>query len=367
MQLDRRSFGLGAVALLTSSVWHCSSASAQAVLPEAPVSSGTPGIAVGMNSYRNRDEADLRAEFADYVTLGVRWLRTDLYWADVQANGPGAYDWSEFDRIVDLSAEYGIQLLPVVGTTPGWAKKDQQGASTPANPESFGRFLTAAVQRYRPRGIRVWEIWNEPNLAGNWPPNPDPAAYAEILIAAHKAIKEQDPGATVILGGMAAARWTGPPFDIQHYTAPAFLEAVYKAGGGDAFDAVGYHPYSYPDAPDPDWRWNGWGMMSGPLRNVMQRHGDEKKKIWITEFGAPTNEGEGGVSEDEQAQYLRDAVKLARDSDWSGPLFWYAFRDVGGDIGDNELWFGILDENSRRKPAWDAFQESFKHNPVGGE
>ena len=177
-----------------------------ATAQDAPVTPGTAGLAIGLDTLRGRDEADLRAEFADFAKLGVRWLRTDIYWADVQAKGPGSYDWSETDHILDLAQEFGIQLLPVVGTTPDWAKKDRDGASTPGNPDSFGRFLTAAVQRYKPRGIRVWEIWNEPNLAGNWPPHPDPAAYAELLISAHRAIKAQDPDATVILGGMAAAR-----------------------------------------------------------------------------------------------------------------------------------------------------------------
>lgn len=331
-----------------------------ATAQDAPVTPGTAGLAIGLDTLRGRDEADLRAEFADFAKLGVRWLRTDIYWADVQAKGPGSYDWSETDHILDLAQEFGIQLLPVVGTTPDWAKKDRDGASTPGNPDSFGRFLTAAVQRYKPRGIRVWEIWNEPNLAGNWPPHPDPAAYADLLIAAHRAIKAQDPDATVILGGMAAARWTGPPFNVQHYTAPDFLQGIYDAGGGDAFDAVAYHPYSYPDTPDADWRWNGWGIMSGPLRDLMISHGDGDKPIWITEFGAPTNDGNGGISEAEQAETLREGVRLARESDWAGPLFWYGYRDLGGDVGNNEHWFGILDEKSRRKPAWNAYLDSFK-------
>ena len=51
---------------------------------------GTAGIAVGLDTLRGRDEADLRAEFADFAQLGVRWLRTDIYWADVQAKVLGS-------------------------------------------------------------------------------------------------------------------------------------------------------------------------------------------------------------------------------------------------------------------------------------
>ena len=129
---------LGAAAMMTA-------LGLPVVAQDAPTAPGTAGIAVGLDTLRGRDEADLRAEFADFAQLGVRWLRTDIYWADVQAKGPGSYDWSETDHILDLAQEFGIQLLPVVGTTPDWAKKDRDGASTPGNPDSFGRFLTAAV------------------------------------------------------------------------------------------------------------------------------------------------------------------------------------------------------------------------------
>lgn len=75
---------------------------------DAPVAPGTAGLAVGLDTFRGRDDAELRAEFADFAALGVRWLRTDIYWADVQAKGPGSYDWSETDHILDLAQEFGI-------------------------------------------------------------------------------------------------------------------------------------------------------------------------------------------------------------------------------------------------------------------
>ncbi|MFV0411318.1 MAG: cellulase family glycosylhydrolase [Paracoccus sp. (in: a-proteobacteria)] len=316
---------------------------------------GAPGLAVAIASYRGRPLEDLRAEFAEYARLGILWLRTDLYWADVQADGRGRFDWSEFDRIVDLAAEQGIRVLPVAGTTPDWAAQDAEGPSTPADPADFAAFMTAAAKRYGPRGIHVWEIWNEPNLAGPWPPHPDPEAYAKLLIAAHGAIKAADPEALVLMGGLAAANWTGPPLDVQYVAASSFLDAVYDAGAGDAFDALAFHPYSYPDPPDPGWRWNGWGMMSGPLREIMARRGDGDKKIWITEFGAPTGAA-GAISETEQAEFLREGARLAREADWAGPFLWYSYRDRGADPDIREDWFGIIGQDNRQKTAWNALR-----------
>ncbi|WBU58188.1 cellulase family glycosylhydrolase [Paracoccus sediminicola] len=343
-------------ALVALGLFAAQPAAAQMRSAPAETAPGTPGMAVGLNALRDQSAAELRAEFEDYVRLGVRWLRTDIYWADVQAAGPNRFDWEETDRIVDLAEEFGLNFLPVVGTTPRWARNIAEGGSTPRDPAEFARFMTAAVERYAPRGIHVWEIWNEPNLSGPWPPHPDPQAYAALLIAAYDAIHAADPDATVILGGMSAVRWTGPPFNLQHYAAPAFLREVYAAGAGDSFDAVGYHPYSYPDLPDPDWRWNGWGMMAIALRDIMEANGDAEKRIWITEFGAPSSDRNGGVTEAEQAEILREGFRHARAHDWIGPLFWYSYRDLGSDPDNNEEWFGIVNENGRRKAAWDIYQ-----------
>lgn len=343
----------GQAAALILAAWSfaatAGAATAQADPDHAP---GVLGMAVGLNALRGLDDARLDAEFAEYAALGMRWLRTDLYWADVQADGPGDYAWSEFDRIVEFAGRHDLKLLPVVGTTPDWARADRDAASSPGSPNFYARFLSMAVKRYAPMGVEVWEIWNEPNLSSNWPPRPDPMAYAALLEAAYDAIHDADPDATVLLGGLSPVTWTGPPFAMRHYAATDFLEAVYDSGAGDSFDAVAFHPYSYPDAPDPDDAGNGWGMMTGQIRRIMEENGDAEKPVWITEYGAPTNDGSGGISESEQVRMLGESLRLAREVDWAGPLFWYSFRDLGEDPQSNEQWFGLIDHDGRRKPAW---------------
>ncbi len=37
--------------------------------------------------------------------------------------------------------------------------------------------MQTAVKRYAPKGVKVWGVWNEPNLTNFWSPKPDPAAY----------------------------------------------------------------------------------------------------------------------------------------------------------------------------------------------
>lgn len=328
----------------------------EALVPTFDTEACMLGLAVGIDAMRWKPELELRNDFADYATLGVSWLRTDLNWGIIQAAGPASFDWTSMDRIVDLAAEHSIEVLPVVGSTPPWAWKNPDEPSPPANVSDYASFLTAAVARYRPRGIRAWEIWNEPNLSGPWPPAPDPVAYARLLQAAHAAIKAADPNATVISGGLAAAPTTGPFWKISHYSAVDFLEIIYSQGAGDAFDAVGFHPYSYPLMPDDPVSWNGWSLMAGPIREVMESHGDADKTIWITEYGAPTNEGEAGVSEADQAEMLTRGQRMALGYPWAGPVFWYSYRDLGSDPANNEDWFGLVRQTSKPKPSYSTFQ-----------
>jgi beta-xylosidase len=314
------------------------------------------GLAVGLDALRWRSDLDLREEFADYAALGVDWLRTDLNWSVTQEAGPDSFDWGPTDRIVDLANEHGIQVLLVVGSTPRWAREVPGERSSPAGTSTFSAFLAAAVSRYRDKGVRTWEIWNEPNMNGFWPPTPDPVAYAGLLMAAYPAIKAVDPGATVLAGGLAAVPTTGPADGVRHMSAVEFLRTIYDQGAGEAFDAVSFHPYTYPRQPDDPADWTGWNIMTGPLRGVMEANGDAGKAIWITEYGAPTNQGKSETSDVEQADMLALARDMVLDLPWAGPFFWYSYRDLGDDPDNNEDWFGLVRGSGERKLSYFAFR-----------
>lgn len=315
------------------------------------------GMATGLSTLREMSPEALDAEFAAYAGLGMRWVRTDLYWSNVQADGPDSYDWTVPDRIVATAQAHGLEVLFAVGTTPPWARSIATERSAPADPADYGAFLGAAARRYGPQGVHAWEVWNEPNLAGPFPTQPDPIRYTRLLVAAHDAIKAADPQAIVLLGGLSPVPQTKASLlgEVKFYGAVDFLAAVYDEGGGKAFDALGFHPYSYPRMPDDPAPWSGWSMMTGPIRKLMAEHGDAGKKIWITEYGAPTSP-QGKVSEAQQADMLKRSVALARAADWAGPYFWYSYRDLGTDPGNNENWFGLLHADGTPKPALKALE-----------
>lgn len=352
--------GMGVIFRLRMTLCVAGCLGAGTALAQQPESrSGTMplelGLSVGLDALRAQSALDLDAEFADYRRLGARWLRVDLNWSVIQEAGPDSYDWSTMDRILGLAEGAGMRVLPIAGSAPRWL----DGGVGPSTPEAFAayaKFLTAAVERYRSRGIRTWEIWNEPNLSGFWPPEPDPVAYAHLLQAAYAAIRAADPEAVVLFGGLSpvpemSAEESG---SLKLVPAARFLSDVYANGGAGSFDALSFHPYTWPELPESPYPWTGWTIMTGPIRDLMTAHGDGGKKIWITEFGAPTNPD--GVSEATQAKILEQGVLRARTYPWAGPLLWYSYRDLGTDPAESENWYGLVRYARDPKPAYFRFQ-----------
>ena len=135
------------------------------------------------------------------------------------------------------------------------------------------------------------------------------------------------------------------------------LAAIYANGGGDSFDAVAHHPYCWPALPGGAGctAWQQMHATSPSLRSVMAENGDSGKRIWATEFGAPTN-GPYSVSEDRQAQIIKRAYTYWSTYDWGGPLFTYTIRDHGTATWTNENFFGLLRNDYSKKPSYSAYQ-----------
>lgn len=284
--------------------------------------------------------------------IGITSVRMDADWDAVQHGGPRVFDWGQLDQAVSSAREAGMAVDLIIDGCPRWAALAGTGGDPSSQPASSAEYATWAAEvagRYGPQGVRMFEIWNEPNSAGSWPPAASPAAYAADLIAAYSAIKSVDRSAFVISGGLAP----GPSGD-GTYDPVDFLKAMYAYGAKGSFDAVGFHPYSFPALPDAYEAWSGWSQMAQTnpsLRSVMASNGDSGKPIWITEYGAPSS-GPGGVGNKAQATALGQAVAYVRRTRWIGALYVYTWRDRGSDPNNAEDWFGLLTAEGSRKPAY---------------
>ena len=313
------------------------------------------GFSVG-GGFQNGADADRSRDLDLMSTAGASWIRIDLNWSMIQAQGPSSFDWAPFDRVVTAARARGFRVLATLLYTPAWARPAGGTASTPpVRLDDFVAFARQAAQRYAPLGVHAYEIWNEPNISAFWQPRPDVAVYTAMLRGASAAIRGVDREALIVTGGTSPAPDSGG--DISPVS---FLRGIYANGGKSAFDAVAHHPYCWPALPGDPQTWSAWYQMYGTspsLRSVMTDNGDAGKQIWATEFGAPTSGPAGSfVSEQAQATTVTRAFQLFRSYRWAGPLFWYSDRDIGTSPTTRENFFGVLRNDFSPKPAFDAYK-----------
>jgi len=295
----------------------------------------------------------------------------DMSWSSIQSQSPNQYDWSRFDRLVTAANAQGFKILPILAYTPSWARP--AGCSSeqcaPADINRFAQFASVATSRYKSQQVHTWEIWNEPNMRGFWRPNPDPAVYVNLLKATTLAIRTSDPKATIVSGSLGSTDSSGGIPQLQ------FLQGLYDNGGQPYFDAVGFHPYSFPVLPTDYHDWNAWSQMHQTpvsVHSVMLAHGDVAKSIWITEFGAPTG-GPGmaataanynldaapdHVDEILQSKMISLALADYKSSDSLGKFFWYSYQDQGTSSSTAENFYGLRHANGSPKPAYQAFKDA---------
>jgi len=109
----------------------------------------------------------------------------------------------------------------------------------------------------------------------------------------------------------------------------------------------------------------------------MVSKGDSNKKIWVTEYGAPTG-GPGSVrgldeltftydfdymSETAQQSMVQQVTTFyGQNKDWMGPFFWYSLKDNGTDRNTPENFFGLLRFDGSKKPAYEVLRKAILSN-----
>jgi len=295
------------------------------------------------------------AQTADMKTLGTNWARMFVSWRAMQPT-PGAISPSALASYEQLFKQLpaGTKVILDVVGTPQWETGSSDEHTPPANPRDYAAFVGALAQRFGAL-VAAYEIWNEEDAAAWWAGGPNPVAYAQLLEATYPVVKAADPSATVVLGGL-----TGNDFQ--------FLEGVYAAGAKGSFDAVGVHTDTACDVLSP------YDFLRGPenrlvpdsflayreVHAVMLANGDEKP-VWMTELswrtttatcseGAWAGQKPEGVSEEQQATYLRQAYHCLAEDPYVQVALWFPLQDEG------PITSGLLRSNGSRKPSFAALR-----------
>lgn len=295
--------------------------------------------------------ADQAADLDGIARSGARWVGADFDWPSAEPVR-GSYDWSAIDRLVGAASVRGLRVMAAVVYTPAWARPPGTTDKTPpTDPSAIAGFLTAAVRRYAPLGVRAWQIWNEPNVKMFWESGPDPARFTALLRVASRAIHAADPSATVIAGGLAPAG-NVPGQEMAPLT---FLSRMYAAGARGSFDALGLHPYSFPYAATTPATWNPFYML--PWFNAtMAKYGDGAKRIWATEVGFGTGTDRASVTESTQAARILEVLRAWKRYSFTGPVFLYSYRDLSATSGYVFDRMGLTRADGSPKPAYYALR-----------
>jgi hypothetical protein len=310
----------------------------------------------------DQNEQTLSAQITLMQELGVKLFRFELDWPFVAPNRPGGasydsatarnpawsgYQWDRLDLIVRMITAAGIQPVPQVVYSPDWASGITATTSGGPNdpPQSalyFGDFVFAAATRYKGQ-IHYWEMWNEEDYpAHGWTGSPQ--QYVDLILKpGYQAVKQVDPKAQVVFGGLAQ---------------DATMSKYYAAGAKPYFDIGSVHAY---------YQSPGVAAAKDHVRGAMNQNGDKAKPLWLTEFGAQAqrvgsalNADAAGASQDEayQARLIHDVFQLPGLQ----AIFLYQLHDTSAYLSDgaavNAYWGIVSHDLTHRKLGFEAYKEA---------
>jgi GH35 family endo-1,4-beta-xylanase len=331
-----------------------------------------PNIGYGMNVWLYNHEQNDRV-LGLVRDAGFGWVRQWVSWAEHEPER-GKMRFGELDPIVDAALRNKVKLALVVLRGPTWASRDGK-FGMPTNPADYATFIKAMAARYKGK-VSAYEIWNEQNLSHETGGTVDPAVYVALLKAAFVAVKQADPKAAVLFGGLTPTGVNDPNAAVDDLV---YLEQCYALNGGEVrqyFDVLGAHAGSnnnppealWPEQPGPGPQWQNhpsfyFRRVEG-LRAVMEKYGDANKQMWLTEFGWTTkNEVKGYeygqyISDQDQAAYLVRAYQLAdRKYPWMGVmLLWNLNYSTIVPPTDEKHPWSIIDKDHQPRPAYLALK-----------
>jgi hypothetical protein len=337
--------------------------------------------------------------FQQVVESGASFTRLNgLRWADVEPV-EGERQWSaaaDIEQQLRTAAEHGIRVVLVVRQTPDWAQKVAGASCGPIRADkfaAFASFMFDLVARYSaaPYYVRYWEIYNEPDIEaeagtriggsanpiGCWGEQDDPyyggGYYADLLKVIYPRIKQADPEAQVLFGGLLLAcnPETGGCWSDHASLASKFFEGALQNGAGAYFDGVSFHSYDYFHAGAEygysNMNWNSYWNTTGPtliakarfLRDLMAAYQVSGKYLMNTETallcGSATDlPGSPGCEEDSASPYERNKA-------------YYVVQSYAAALGEGlaaNIWYnlkgwrnsGLLYSDHSPRPAYVALK-----------
>lgn len=301
----------------------------------------------------------------------VGWVRYPIR----LPSGHTAWDQSAFDHYDSAIANLvnaGIQVVMLINHESyvpasypsSWnVNAVETGGSNGNNSQinNFAQnFAVPIILHYKDRGVKCFEIWNEPN--GQIYASCYASILTEVYCRLHYA-NGHTPGVVIIGGSMYG--WGNEWGVYNSANAGAdYLDSVYNMGktrgawdyckntfGSYPLDAVAQHVYLNTTDPDALTQTNFQNYLDY-VHNVLVKYGDGNKKTYITEWGFESSCDGGRCNQTNQSNGLKTGFAAIISKSYVKESNWYRYEDVG----DGE-YFGLTTNptNYTHKDCWQYF------------
>ncbi|MBN1693735.1 MAG: hypothetical protein JW845_09320 [Dehalococcoidales bacterium] len=247
---------------------------------------------------------------------------------------PGNFDFYEPDRAVTDAQSCGLHILANIQPFAPWDQEICHGSQLtdtglpgvqctrykPCDMEAYANFVIKLVERYDGDGIddmpcltvpiKHWELMNEPEFQTD--PiyfQGTPADYVDTLKVTYEAVKQADPGALIVQGGMAG----------MFEQCTDFWQGVFDAGGGDYIDIMNMHSIGH-----------GEHLNIPAFKQFLEDNNLGDKPIWVTEVQYQQAQQTQGYTNEEFAKILARSYIFAL-ANGVDKLFYVNIRMPPGD------------------------------------
>lgn len=340
----------------------------------APVeqSQHIPANPYGVNVFLHKEVEAWKIEqtLKMVADANIQWVKQQFPWQEIEFQKNYFHDdkwnksaWEKFDRIVDLAAKYKLNLVARVDKAPEWAKGTDGTLPLKSN-QDLADFINALLDHYEGR-LRYVQVWNEPNLSGEWVPGKpvNPAQYADMMKTVYPAVKARHPDAIILSAPLAITldrvESRGNMNELQYW------DELYKASIKGNFDIASANGYGLDQPPTaaPDPKKLNFRRVE-LLHDIMARNGDTSP-VWFNEYAwnaSPATLAESerliwrNVTPKQQAEWTVEGIEYARKNwPWAGTFFIWYFRQVGDIPPDKaEYYFGMVDPEFKPQPVYGA-------------
>lgn len=320
--------------------------------PQPTVIPNLDAARMGIQLDPTLDQDDWRKALSDIQKLGVKWVKLQISWKQLQPNGADeiSVDFKRLEIYIEEASGANLDILISVAKAPAWARSNQTEDGPPDDPQALANFINLMLNEFG-TSVDAVEIWNEPNLVREWQGQPlNGASYMSLFTPSYSTINaysermKTDPKTPrsvpvwIITAGLAP---TGDSDGSRNDR--TYLQEMYNAGLGQYPDVfVGIHPYGWGNAPDAvccQAQGQGRGWDDDPhffflnniqdFRQVMVNNNHGANKMFATEFGYATWDAFPGEPPQPwmafndrwaQANYTVRAFELAQTFDYMGPV-----------------------------------------------